>query len=296
VEDLDELLTAFAQATGRPTVAEASRRALSSACEVGRAAWPGIEAPPADFARAIGAAVAEIDAPSAAIEALHCGDLWLATACGDGHPAAIEALDRMLSSVRPTLARMGAARELIDELLQRIRVRLLAADVDQPPRIRSYRGRGELRAWLKVVAVRDAVRALRGARDGHGTDDELETLMDPGGDPEVQAMQGAYRESFRAAFTHALAQLPPRDRNVLRYHLVESLSIDEIGALYRVHRATSARWLVRIREQLFVGTRDDLMRRLSASPSEVDSVIRLIRSRLDASIAGQLAPGGAPPP
>jgi RNA polymerase sigma-70 factor (ECF subfamily) len=284
------LVAAFARGAGRdapPSVDEALGRALEAA----RVATPGVEAPAEEFARAIGAAVADDeDDLVAAIDKLQTDDLWLATAAAEGDSAAVAAIDDKLASLRPTLARMGATRSTIDELLQNIRVRLLAGTEDRPPRIRSFRGRGDLRSWLKVVAVRDAVRALRSERDTGSAPDELDTLMDPSGDPELEAMRETYREAFRAAFAHALSQLSPRDRNVLRYHLVEGLTIDDLGALYRVHRATAARWLVRIREGLFTSTRAELMQRLRVSDHEIDSVIRMIRSRLDASIVGHLGP------
>lgn len=69
---------------------------------------------------------------------------------------------------------------------------------------------------------------------------------------------------------------------------MERLGIDEIAGIYRVHRATAARWLARIRERLYTGTRTELMQRLAVDPREFDSVMRLIRSRLDASISAGL--------
>jgi DNA-directed RNA polymerase specialized sigma24 family protein len=38
----------------------------------------------------------------------------------------------------------------------------------------------------------------------------------------------------------AMDAMPPLERAVLRYQVVDGLSIDEIGALYDVHRATAA--------------------------------------------------------
>ena len=72
---------------------------------------------------------------------------------------------------------------------------------------------------------------------------------------------------------------------MLRYHLVEGLSIDEIGAIFRVHRSTAARWLVGIREGLFDATAARSCGSSRSAPRYVDSVLRMIRSRLDASLA-----------
>lgn len=271
-------------------VSSATAAAIATATATARAAWPQLDVGPtveASFADALRAIVGDGEAevkPSAAIAALHVGDLWLATACGEGHPAAITQLDAVLATLRPTLARMGAEAAGIDDLLQQLRERLLTGAADRPPRIRGYRGRGELRSWLKVALVRDATRALQ-RELGRTPVDELDQLMDPGPDVELAAMKDGYRLAFGVAFASALGELGARDRNVLRYHLVEGLSIDEIGALFRVHRSTAARWLVAIREGLFDATRRALMRQLALGPADVDSVLRMIRSRLDASLA-----------
>ena len=284
-------LAALLRTTGRDDASADVVEALDRACSRGASAWPSLEVPDEDIGAAIGAAIVDEPDLAAAIDGLHAEDLWLASACALGQRAAIEALDEKLVTLRPTLARIGAGRETIDDLMQQVRARLLADAEDRPARIRSYRGRGDLRSWLKVVVVRDGMRAVKRERQAALPSDELDVLMDPGADPELAAMRGTYAESFRAAFGEALGELSARDRNVLRYHLVDGLSIDELGAIYRVHRATAARWLVKIRETLYEVTRRKLLESLALSPSELDSVIRLIRSRLDASIAGKLDPG-----
>lgn len=262
--------------------------ALNDAIARGRTKWPDLALPVTDFAQAVGAAVADDEDPVAAIEGLHCGDLWLASAGANGDRAAFDELDRRLTSLRPTLLRMGVAPDMVADLQQQIRARLFAGTEHRPARIRGYRGRGDLRSWLKVVVARDGMRLVRKDAKVPAASEEVDALMDPAGDPELEAMQGTYRESFRAAFQRALGALSPKDRNVLRYHLVDGLAIDELGAIYRVHRSTAARWLVRIREGLYASTRRELMSALALSPSEFDSVIRMIRSRLDASIASGL--------
>jgi RNA polymerase sigma-70 factor (ECF subfamily) len=104
-----------------------------------------------------------------------------------------------------------------------------------------------------------------------------------GFDPLLAGVKQRYRDEFRIAFGEAAAQLTDRERTLLRYRFVDDLSIDEIGALYRVHRATVARWIAAIRESLFEGTRTRLMARLELDEPEVDSVLRLIDSQLDVS-------------
>ncbi len=252
------------------------------------AKWPRLTVDPVEIGRAIGDAIQTAADPAQAIEGLHVDDLLLVVACVAGQRPALAELDRHLDRLRPGLARMGLVEDRLEDFLQETRLRLLAAEADRPPRICSYQGRAELRAWLKVVVVRDAVRAVR--RDGkHSpTDAEIDALMDPAGDMEVAALKERYAEVFRESFAAALETLSSRDRNVLRFHLVEGLSIDELGAMYRVHRATAARWLVRIRESLFAATRAQMVERLTTSHRDFDSVMRLIHSRMNASIGRHL--------
>jgi RNA polymerase sigma-70 factor (ECF subfamily) len=67
-------------------------------------------------------------------------------------------------------------------------------------------------------------------------------------------------------------------------HFVDGLTIDEIGALYQVHRATAARWISGARNTLLADTRARLTARLALTPSQFDSLMRLVRSELDLSL------------
>ena len=64
----------------------------------------------------------------------------------------------------------------------------------------------------------------------------------------------------------------------------EEKTIEEIGRLHRVHRMTVTRWIAGIRKMLLEETRRQLARRLDADASEVNSIVGVLRSQLDASI------------
>jgi RNA polymerase sigma-70 factor (ECF subfamily) len=243
----------------------------------GRRAWPDV------------ALAAEVFA--AHLAALHPGgapddlssDLYLACACAGGDPAAIAALDRdFLATLDPALGRLGDDA-FIAEVKQTLREKLLVAPAGGRPRIADYAGTGNLRGWLKVAAVRTAISLRRREHPAEPLDGPLDVAA-PDADPELRFLQEKYRAEFRAAFTEAAARLSSRDRNVLRYQALDGLSIDEIGALYGVHRATAARWIGRARELLVAGTRKALQARLGVDRDELDSVMRLIESRLDLSL------------
>ena len=72
-------------------------------------------------------------------------DLELAAACVSGDAAAIAALDAALPElVRPVLARVGVAPGDTSEVLQRVRVALLAPTADGAIGLAGYTGRGAL--------------------------------------------------------------------------------------------------------------------------------------------------------
>ncbi len=71
---------------------------------------------------------------------------------------------------------------------------------------------------------------------------------------------------------------------MLNLHFVDGLSIDEVGTVYHVHRATAARWISAARAALLKEIRLRLAAALRASESELDSVMRGVRSQLDVSL------------
>jgi RNA polymerase sigma-70 factor (ECF subfamily) len=87
-----------------------------------------------------------------------------------------------------------------------------------------------------------------------------------------------------SAFEVAVNGLASRERNLIRYQLVDGLNVDQIGALYGTHRATAARWVAAARDELATRTRDELRRRLSLSHQEVDGLIRWVQSQLELSL------------
>jgi RNA polymerase sigma-70 factor (ECF subfamily) len=243
---------------------------------------------PVDPARFIGWVAARLGYPEpAAIAAVCAADLHLALGCAEGRAAAVADFERILAAVRPAVATLGAGPADVDEVLQRLRVQML---VGNPPGIAHYRGAGELRAWLRVVAVREAVRVLTERGRNQLVDDTrlLESYL-PAIDDERELIGSELVAVFRAAFEEAIRALAPRERLILRQHGVDDLSIDQIGALHGVHRATAARWIENARAELARATEVALQARLGGTLAEARSLLRQIRSRMDASVHRLLA-------
>ncbi len=79
---------------------------------------------------------------------------------------------------------------------------------------------------------------------------------------ELSLIKVHYRSEFKAAFEAALATLSSRERNVLRLHILDGLNIEQIGTLYKAHRATVARWIAASRKKIDEGTRRALADKL----------------------------------
>ncbi len=218
----------------------------------------------------------------------HDDDIALAAKCADGDRAALEQFEqRCLGGMLDrSLMRLGASPTEVDDVKQQLRLKLLVAEPNKRPRITEYSGRGALEGWVRVIAVRAFLDLRKRERLVVPMDDDaILAVALPGKDPELEHVKQVYASEFRSAFKEALHQLEIRDRTVLRYSALDGLSIDEIASVYRVHRASAARWLVKARTALLEGTRAKLMSRLDVTPEELDSILRLIQSQLDASLA-----------
>lgn len=213
-------------------------------------------------------------------------ELGLACGCVAGERLALARLDdRYLAVVRPAVAHMSLGAAAVDEIRHEVRRKLLVPDPAGEIKLVRYAGRGQLRGLVKVVAVRIALDRLRRDRaEPTGAGEELERLASPVDDPELHFLKAHYREAFRAAFARAVGGLERRDRNILRLHLVGGMTLEDVAKIYGVHRSTVVRGLHRTRKHLFTATRNALREDLDIDRDDFDSVMGLIRSRLDVSL------------
>ena len=261
----------------------------------GRSAWPGFALDAVDVVGFIARQVTD-ELADAALDGLRPADLYLACGCARGLPAAINSFDRdYMREVDIALARMRIGPPRLSDVKQLVRQRLFvgggtAGVPTSAGKIAEYGGRGDLRRWVRSVAVRTCLNDLRkGKREILVDDDQMIAQHAiAADDPEVEYMKRTYASEFKAAFSESLASLGPREQTLLRYHHVDNLNIDEIGAIYRVHRVTAFRWLEKAKEQLVKSTLEILRGRLKLPADELDSVLRMIRSQIHLSIVRQL--------
>lgn len=215
-------------------------------------------------------------------------ELYLCCACANGDAVATRALEtETLPQVVKAISRIDSDQEFVDESLQILRDKLL---VGPRAKIADYAARGPLVAWLSVAAARvalDAVRS-RNARKREHPDlpDRLaqtdSTLLD-------DIMRTRYADSFQSALKQAVRALPSRERNLLRLQLVGRCSIDQLGRMYLVHRATAARWLESARNRVFESVRQQMKAEHHLSDTEFDSIARGVQSQLDLSITATIS-------
>lgn len=210
----------------------------------------------------------------------HAGELFIAWASGRGDAAALRHLERLISPEVDAVARR--TRSVADELRQALRVRLLVADGGRV-RIDDYAGRGPLRSWLGVAALRLALNLKRGDKPvGH---DIMAEIVSGEADPELRHLKTLYRAEFREALETEIAALPDGKRAMLRLTFVDGLKAVQLARLYQVHETTAARWIAAAAAEVADGVKRRLMARLVVSASSFDSIARMVLSNLDLSIA-----------
>jgi RNA polymerase sigma-70 factor (ECF subfamily) len=260
--------------------------------EQARRTWPGV-------ALAFDRFRAHVDkvealAPDAGA---HVDDLFLACACATGDRRAIEVLEqRYLSQARFALERLYPRRpDFVDDVMQEARVKML---LGAEPRIARYAGRGDLVAWLRVAVSRTAIDLLRAAKPAPaaaGDADPVRQIGDTDLGPEVAMLREAYRDAFNQALAAVLRELSAQDRNLLRRHLVDHLTLQEMSTPYGVHPATVARRLAALRHEIAEAVREKLaiLHREEGGATSLESMAQAIRSEVHISLTPLLGGGSS---
>jgi len=284
----------FLDRLGRAAEFAAATQSIEAALQTldaaGRAAWPEVPLDPETFAAHVADRVGNSSNAAEAISALHAADLFLACACSRGIGVALAAFERSeLSQVPGLVRRFDSSGAFADDVAQTMRETFLIPAHGRPSRIAEYSGRGALSNWIRVIAIRTALRIRREQRrEGTPAERETEARLVGAADPELDYLKVRYRSAYEEALQAALAGLPDRDALLLKLHYLDGFSIDRIGALYGIHRSTVARWRSSIRRSILASTREQLRRRLALTDSEFDSLVVLVRSQLLVSIRSAL--------
>jgi RNA polymerase sigma-70 factor (ECF subfamily) len=270
---------------------------LERLLQEGRDAWPSLSLPASSFVQHVARHVPERSASEKYLSALHGADLYLACACKDGVPGAVDAFQSCYGdTVEAALRGRNVPPAEREELCQVFWEKLFVGQRGAPAKIGDYAGRGPLGGWVRVAAVRMALNFLEQRRsDPLMVGVQVDEAREPSApDPELDFLKSHYRGTVHQALKDALAGLEADERNVLRLHFLDGLSIDRIAAVYGVHRATVARWVTRGREALLKGTRQLLTQRLCIDQGEVESILGIVRSQMGLTLSSLFGAAGSP--
>lgn len=264
---------------------------ISSLIAKAEAEHPDVPVPRERFAALLARCVNASGSQPLEPSQLHVADLYLACGYGLGIETAQSRVESQhFSRIKRRLDRMKVPPSNTAEILQELRCRLV--EMNEPGFSgAAYSGRGSLGGWLFIAAVRIADR--RSERTQHeltehdGALDAADRLLSVI-DPEMEHRVQSYKATFEAAMHEGLAALSRRERNLLRFHFLERLSIDRLAEIYQVHRATAARWVLRAQQHLAEEARSRFIARIPTAENSMPRLLELIRSKLDLSLSGIL--------
>ena len=255
---------------------------LASSIDAARNAWPGLGVTEEDLVRFIADKIGRLAEP-ALFSRLRTTDLYLALACLGSDARAIAYFeDRFVPEIDRALSRVKLAPAAAQDLRADLREKLLFGREGRAPLLADYSGRGELGGWLRSITFRLALKAKESAQRHVEAGEALDVLVSDE-TPELRYLRNAHAQAFEAALGRALAELSTRERNLLRQHYLDGLSVDVLGNLYKVHRATAARWIAGARESVLRSVRNELVGRMT--PSELESLLQMTKRDLDLRIS-----------
>lgn len=248
---------------------------MDDAYPAARSAWPQVE-----VAREVFEAWVAERRPKDG-EALHFDELYLTCACARGDSTAIAVFEqRYFGAIAAAVGRFPVG---VDDVKSELRERLFVGVASGRPKICEYSGRGGLDRWVRAAAVRVALNASRSRpHHGHVTLSDDDFLVGP--DAALQHLKDTYRAEFKRAFSDALSKLEPELQTWLRMYYLDELTLLELAKLFEVSEPTASRRVTKAREQVLEVTRTLLQERLKVDGDELDSIMRVIQSRLSITL------------
>lgn len=243
--------------------------------EEGQKAWPQLALSPDELEKFMNTRDPTEPPPAA--------DLFLVCACVLKRPEAMAALEKsVLAQVPGWVARIDASREFGDDVAQAVRELLLVGD---EPRLATYAGKGSLEGWVRVTAVRLALKlkAKNPANASVATSNAAVVA-----DPSTQVAKEQARAEVEQAMESVLASLDTEERAWLKLYYLDGLSLEKVAALFGVHTSTISRRIAALESHVLAALRERLQHQLRLPRTEVESLIRFVRSQLEVSLGSAL--------
>ncbi len=242
--------------------------------EEGRRAWPALSVTPEEL-EAFVARRDPTEPPPAA-------DLYLVCACMLARPGAIDALEKaVLAQVPGWVARIDPSPDFGDEVAQAVRALLLTGDA---PRLGTYAGKGSLEGWVRVSAVRLALKL----KTRRAPDEALTSGVAATADLGVEVEKAQARKEVEQAMESVLAALDTEERAWLKLYYLDGLSLEKVAQLFGVHTSTISRRIAALEGHVLSALRERLQHQLRLPRAEVESLIRFVRSQLEVSLGQAL--------
>ena len=267
--------------------------ALNQFYSTGVEAWPKLNLSREEFITSLVDAVVSSPPKKGIVqwlEHVHAKDFFLAQACRLGRVGSLECFEKAYKKDFERLIRKYQGPDLLaEDLLQQLREKLFVSTSKRKAKISSYSGQGLLQNWFRVTSARLCIDMLRSVnrRQGKellGNNEQILNIPDSLQNLELDFLKREYQGQFKEAFAVAVDVLSPHERNLLRQHLIHQLTVEQLGKLYGVHASTISRRVTKARERLLKETREAFMQRLKISNRDFDSIMVIIRSRLDLSM------------
>ena len=260
---------------------------LADVFAVGAAAWPTFALAADDFVRHLARLYPEGAPVAAWLAGLRADDLYLACGCALGVREALAAFDRAcLGQLGKHLTQLRPSAAFVDEVRQALREKLLLARDGEPPKIAEYAGTGALAGgWLRVVATRVALDLRRRRQPIADAGAAAAALVDGAASPELGYVRGRYRALFQQCLAESVRALAAEARNLLRMHLVDGVTLEQLGQLFGMSRATTVRRLAAARALIVAAMRERVQAAIPLGDGEFDSLMGQLVSQLDVSLS-----------
>lgn len=219
-------------------------------------------------------------------------EMALVSAVLAGDAQALYTLEReFLAPLMRAISRLVPDASEREDVVQRLRERLLVGEPSRGPRLAAYRGLGSLRAWLEIAAKREALMARRSEKSRREREERQAVALACNvlPDPELAHIREHYTPQFRTALERAMNDLEPSDRMLLRAYFVDGLSIDQLGRVLGVHRVTAWRRVLAAQERCLEAVREELRTTTGSAGAELASLMRLVGAEFHLSVSRVLA-------
>jgi RNA polymerase sigma-70 factor (ECF subfamily) len=214
-------------------------------------------------------------------------ELALVHRCLAGEPQALVAFDRdYLREVRVGASRLRCADHELDDIAQEVRRMLLAPRPEGPPRLATMTARGDLRALIRLMALRTGISLRRKHGRELPTDDAFELAADDDS-PSLALVKEEHRAVLSRALEQAMARLDSRSRSALKLHCLDGVPLARVAVMFAVDRSTVTRWIARARDAILAETRRQLAA-AGVDRDRFDSFVDVLRSNFDVSLRRML--------